>query len=81
MHFAKKAEAFKNAVPATFIKKPPLYLISFNDQSPQTFKNLKTLIKLLPNKQNEITKYIKDNNLKFKKETEIIQVLEFYNTL
>jgi len=78
---AKKAEAFKKAEPAKFITKPPVFMITFNDHPPKVFKNHKQFIKLLPNMQKEMTKYINANKLKLKEETEIIQALVYYNTL
>jgi hypothetical protein len=79
---AKAPEAFKDAEPATFKAQANKFFISFAENDlPQEFGNYKEFLRLLPEHVAEMTKYLKSNKLKLRRETEIIQTVEYYNSL
>jgi len=60
---------------------PPNYFIGVQEKIPMKIKNDKDFIKLLPQHQDEISLYIKKNKLKFRKQEDLVKVVEYYNSL
>jgi hypothetical protein len=67
--------------PAEFQKKPDIYYYQVGDGALQQVDNLESIIASLPDKQDEMTQYVKKEKIKAKKEKDIIQFVKHYNSL
>lgn len=77
----KGAAAFKEPVPARFIKKTDCYYIQVGDEIPARVRGKKEIIKLFPEHQNEISLFIKEKNIKLKNSESLMELINYYNTL
>ena len=66
---------------AKFKSKTPVFFVGVDEKIPIRMDNIKDFIALLPDHQDNVTKYIKKNKIKFRKQEDIIQVTEYYNSL
>ena len=69
------------AMAARFIKKPDQYYIKKQGHLPEIVKNVKKLIEHLGNHQDKLTTYAKEEKLSGKKEKNLKQIVDYYNSL
>lgn len=80
----KKAEepgAYKEAVPAKFVKKPNTFYIKIGTAQAKHVNNKKELIRIFPDHQNEISAFIKMNKTKVNKTDHLKELVKYYNSL
>jgi hypothetical protein len=68
-------------VPAKFSKMSDLYFYKIGTGELKEVGNLKDLIASLPDKQDEIKQYVKQEKLSPKKEDELRKLIQYYNSL
>ncbi|MGQ8337904.1 hypothetical protein ACUNWD_15245 [Sunxiuqinia sp. A32] len=73
-------QAYKDAKPAEFSFKPSYYYIIKGNQISEV-SNEKNLLEAISSNQNNIKSYIKKNKLKVKKEDDLKNIIEYYNSL
>ena len=78
---AEPAQAYSDPKPAEFIKKQPTYFIISNGNQIAEVRNEKDILELLPDQKETVSKYIKKNKLKVKREEDLRQVIVYYNSL
>lgn len=69
------------AMSARFIIKPDQYYIKKQGHPAEYVKNIKKLIEHLGNHEEEMTAYAKEKKLSSKKENDLKQLIEYYNSL
>ena len=67
--------------PATFKKTMDTYYYKLGDGPLQEVDNIKEMIATLPDSQEELTKFVKKEKLSHRKEKEMIQFVQYYNSL
>jgi hypothetical protein len=67
--------------PAEFQKKPDIYYYQLGAGALKQVDDMESIIASLPDKQDEMTQYVKKEKLKAKKEKDIIQFVKHYNSL
>lgn len=81
-HKQEKPAAYSTPKPARFGDIECNYYINFKtDSKPILIKNKKQLLTLLADKQNEITSLIDQHKLNVREEDDLVQLIEFYNSL
>ena len=78
---AEQAKPYVDAKPATFIDRQPQYYIQIGIAHPQRITNKKSLLALLSDKESEISKFIKKNKISASNEKELIDLIDYYNSL
>ncbi|MCU4174692.1 hypothetical protein [Carboxylicivirga sp. N1Y90] len=78
---AKSPEPYQEAKKAKFVSISPIYFISIDNNTLQSFTSKKDLLDLFPNIKPEIKSYIKKNKVKFNNEDDLIETLAFTDTL
>jgi hypothetical protein len=68
------------AMDARFINKPDQYFIKKTGQPAEYVKNVKKLISQLGNHEEELANYSKKNKLSSKKEKDLQQLIDYYNS-
>lgn len=69
-------------IPARFTTYDHFYILEEGDTKPKALpKKKKALLKLFPGMEKDISKYIKSNKLNLKKETDVIKLTYYINTL
>ncbi len=74
-------KAYQKAKPAKFAAKSAQFYILRNENKIFPIKNTNGIVALMDNKKGIVEKYIKSNKLKTKKETDLIKIISYYNTL
>ena len=67
--------------PAEFKKSPDVFYYQLGDGQLQEIDNMKSLIATLPDKQEELTQYVKKEKISAKKEKDLVQFVKYYNSL
>ncbi len=78
---AEQAKPYVDAKPATFVDRQPQYFIQIGIAHPQKITNKKSLLELLSDKESEISKFIKKNKISASNENELIDLVNYYNSL
>ncbi len=78
---AEPPKAIVESEPAKFIKKKDTYYVAIGSASPVVIRNKKSLIEIFVDKEDEISKYIKKEKISYKKSTDLIKLVEYYNGL
>jgi len=78
---ATKEEPYKEAKPAQFIPRKPLYFIGFNNEPLKEFKSEKELYELIPEHSIMLKEHIKKNKLKFRNEEDIVSTIVYLNSI
>lgn len=60
---------------------PDVYYLKVGDGELKEVGNIKTIIEALPDKQEEMSEYAKKEKISPKKEREILQLIQYYNSL
>jgi len=75
------AGAYEPATEAELRKEPDVYYLAINGQLPVKLKRKKKfIIELLPMKEDEISRYIKNEKISLHKENDLIELIDFLNT-
>lgn len=77
---AENAGAYKEAEPAKFIRKPDSFYVKIEEAQGQKVLKRKNLPELFPDKQAELTAFIKKNKVKINEE-DLLKLVEYYNSL
>ena len=80
----KKAEepgAYKEAVPAQFIKRPDVYFIQVGAAAALRAGNKKEILEIFPDKQKEIAAYLKKHKVKTNNPDQLKELVRYYNSL
>jgi len=67
--------------PAEFQKKPDTYYYQLGDGELKEIDNIKSLISSLPDKQDELSQYVKKEKISAKKEKDLMEFVKYYNSL
>lgn len=79
---AKKGGALDGGdLPAQYKRSPDAYYYKTGDGELQEADNIKSMISSFPDKQEELTQYAKKEKISVKKEKELIQFIQYYNSL
>lgn len=78
---ATEPAPFKQAEPAKFINKPDSYYIRVGVEHAKKIGNIKELIKIFPDHQNEITTFVKKKKVKTTNPEDLKNLIQYYNTL
>ncbi len=78
---AKKPGAYADPKPAMFVKRLADFYISTDDGLLQKVGNKKDFLELIPDQQEEVAVYIKKNKIKFKKSEDLLELVNYYNSL
>lgn len=79
---AKKGGALDGSdMPAQYKRSPDSYYFKIGDGDLQEAESVKTIIGGLPDKKDELTQYAKKEKISVKKEKELVQFIEYYNSL
>jgi len=76
----KAPAAYADPIPARFSPEKADYYILFGDEAAQRIDNTKELLSCIPDKKEEIEKFIKSNKLRMSNEKDVIKIIEFYNS-
>ncbi len=75
-------QAYAEAKPPKFIRMPDSYFIKFPGSLPFEIPlQRRRLISVFPNKIKELENFIETNNLNFRREEDIVKLVEYYNSL
>ncbi len=69
------------AIVKTVVDGLKYYLVTANNEPTLVKLDQKSILALLPNKQAELTEYIKTNKLNLKKQEDAVKLVTYYNTL
>ena len=72
---------YQEAKPAEFVKHKDSYFLQKSNAYPQRIANKKSIIKILSDKSTEISKFIKTNKINSNKEDNLIDIINYYNSL
>jgi len=78
---AEPPKPYVDAKPATFIDRKPLYYIQKGIAYPQRVSNKGDLLENLSDKKQEVSTFIKKNKISVNNKDELINLIEFYNSL
>ncbi|SHF31608.1 hypothetical protein SAMN05444274_104400 [Mariniphaga anaerophila] len=78
---AKKPEAYQDAVPARFLKRPDDYYIRVGKESAVLIANKKGLEDIFPEHKKEVSNFIKKHKVKVNKPETLKELVQFYNSL
>ena len=78
---AEPPKPYVDAKPATFIDRKPLYYIQKGIAYPQKVSNKGDLLENLSDKKQEVSAFIKKNKISVNNKDELIDLIEFYNSL
>ena len=78
---AQPAGAYKDAVPPQFINKPNEFYIRVEPAEAKKVGNKNELPSLFPDRQTELTEYIKKNKIKTNNADDLAELVKFYNSL
>ncbi|HMG91977.1 MAG TPA: hypothetical protein VK589_18100 [Chryseolinea sp.] len=81
MPFKKQGKLDGSDQPAEFKKSPDIFYFQLGDGQLQEVDNMKSLIASLPDKQDELTQYVKKEKISPKKEKDLLQFVKYYNSL
>ncbi|MFW6267574.1 MAG: hypothetical protein ACOC1E_00420 [Marinilabiliaceae bacterium] len=76
---AKKAKGYQDPEPKRFVRKKEQYLVAIGDEHPETFQKSKDLIKKLEKINPDVHQYIDSENLKIRKEEDLVQLVQHCN--
>ncbi|WP_319503005.1 hypothetical protein [uncultured Draconibacterium sp.] len=77
----KEAAAYKEPEPAKFIKRPDMYYLRLNQQAAVKIESKKDLQNFFTDHQKQIEDFIKENKIKPGKEDNMMELVEYYNSL
>jgi len=72
---------YETSKPAEYKKSKEIFYIKVGEQTSVFPKNKKELLKMFPDKNKEISTFLKNNKLSFSKETDLIGLTKFLNTI
>ncbi len=78
---AEKPGAYKDAVPARFIKDSDDYYIRIGKEAAEIVGNKKDLIEIFPDQKDKIETYIKKHKIRTSKVESLAEVVKYYNSL
>ena len=78
---AVKPKPYQEARPAEFIKRKDIYFLQKGNTYPQRISNKKSVVEVLSDKSTEISKFIKTNKINISKEDNLIDLINYYNSL
>ncbi len=78
---AEQPKPYTDAKPAKFIERKKLYYLLNDQNNPVRINNKKIIPQVLSEKSSEISAFIKKNKLSFKKEKDLIRIVNYYNSL
>lgn len=81
MKEAEPPKPYVDAKPATFISRKPLYYIQKGIAHPQKVSNKGDLLENLSDKEQDVSKFIKKNKISANNKDELIDLIEYYNSL
>ena len=82
MEATKARTSLERAFPARYIDEKSYYISSKNSSEINYLKvSKKSLLKLIDSKEKKVKKFISENKIKLKNETDLIKVFEFYESL
>jgi hypothetical protein len=67
--------------PAEFKKVPDVFYVKIGTDDLHEVKNIKSLVASFPDKQEELTQFVKKEKISPKKEEEVIKLIQYYNSL
>jgi hypothetical protein len=76
---ATKAIGFQEAQPNRFTRQDDQYLLAVEQEAPETFRNHKDLLEKLKAHKPAIEKYAKEQKLKLRSESGLIQLIQYCN--
>ncbi len=76
---AQPAKPYVDPVPAKFSQKNPIYYIAIEEQEAHKITNAKDLINLFPDKEKDLTNFIKNEKLKINKEEDLLKIIAHIN--
>lgn len=68
-------------LPAEFRRTPDTYYLKVGDGKLEEIKNIKSMIALFPDKQDELSKFAKKEKISTRDEAELLQLMKYYNEL
>jgi hypothetical protein len=74
-------KGYYEAKPAEFKLSPERFYLKFKNDAAQEVVKLKTTLLLFGDKSKDVKVFIKKEKLKLRKETDLISIVEFYNSL
>lgn len=78
---AQPAKAYQDPVPAMFKETIPQYYFKQGKSEALKITKAKEFLKMLPEHQDKMHKYLKENKLKMNNEDDLIKLFDHYNTL
>jgi hypothetical protein len=79
---AQESSAYAANTSNKFVKDVPILYLQLNDEKPlKLSKNKKSFLKVLKSKENELKSYIEKENLDFSKDSDILRLLSYYDSL
>lgn len=78
---AELPKPYTDAKPAKFIKRKNLYYFLVDKNIPVRISSKKTISEVLSDKSSEISAFIRKNKLSYKKEKDLIRIVNYYNSL
>lgn len=78
---ATEPAAYQDAKPAKFLERPNTYFLRIEKEAAILITNKKELIELFPKYHNEVETYIKKNKIKIKNEDQLVDLVNYYNSL
>ena len=79
--FRKQGKIDGTDQPAEFKKSPDTFYVQLGDGQLQEVDNMKAVVASLPDKQDELTQYVKKEKISPKKEKDLLQFVKYYNSL
>jgi len=77
----KSINSMTSDIPATYKTKESLFLVNEKGELQELSKSKNGKIKSFINHQKELKQYVKGNNLNINKESQLIELVSYYNTL
>lgn len=77
----ESATGYDSSKPAEYKKVDDTFFIRIEDATVNFPKNKKELLKMFPDKNPQISDYLKKNKISFSKESDLIELTKFLNTL
>ena len=79
--FRKQGKIDGTDQPAEFKKSPDTFYFQMGDGQLQEVDNMKSVVASMPDKQDELTQYVKKEKISPKKEKDLLQFVKYYNSL
>ncbi len=72
---------YTKAKPASFSKRKSEYYIQLGDQAPQKISRKKSFVKAFENQGHKISVYMKKNKMSLNKTVDLVELINYYNSL